>query len=309
MSTNKIKKIRTAIDKIDDQIHQLIIERGTIVQQIGKEKNKETNNIHQNSPSDRVQNRAQKPLSIRPAREAMILRRLKNNHTGRFPITSLARIWHEMMSAYTQTLQSSYKVAVHSSCANDLNIYNNIQNELGTTTPITLIEDEQAICSALEEQLYDFAIFSASHTDNQWWCNQALGNNHLYICLSIPMLRNKNEQNDLAYACATITLESSGQDRIFMRFDNLNPDLIDKIIQCVSKHWKPVKFQSVQTNQVSWLLNRNHTSMLLSFDHIINIGTDPHEAVKQLFDHQLKELKDSKINAKLIGIVPQAILV
>lgn len=84
--------LRQKIDRIDDTIHDLIMERTAIVEHI----------------------RAAKGTSVilRPGREASIIRRLLARHEGHFPKASIVRMWREMISALTN-FQAPLTLAVY----------------------------------------------------------------------------------------------------------------------------------------------------------------------------------------------------
>ena len=69
-----IKRLRRAIDVIDDEMHDLLMRRVEIVERIGV-----------------LKDAAPGGLYIRPEREAQILRRLVSRHSGRFPAAVVAR--------------------------------------------------------------------------------------------------------------------------------------------------------------------------------------------------------------------------
>ena len=84
--------LRREIDEIDDAIHNLLMRRCRLVEQIGRVK-------------------ANSGPAMKPAREAMILRRLAARHEGDFPIPVLLRMWREMLAG-TKLLQGPLAVAV-----------------------------------------------------------------------------------------------------------------------------------------------------------------------------------------------------
>lgn len=84
--------LRKEIDGIDLAIHELIVKRGTIVEDIRKIKDR-------GGPA------------LRPGREATILRQLVERHRGRFPLRSLICLWREMMGGFTH-MQAPVSVAV-----------------------------------------------------------------------------------------------------------------------------------------------------------------------------------------------------
>jgi chorismate mutase / prephenate dehydratase len=85
--------LRRRIDEIDDQLHELVMERATIVEAVAASK------------------KESRTPAIRPGREAQILRRLVQRHQGRFPRPVLVRLWREIISG-TVMMQGEFAVAV-----------------------------------------------------------------------------------------------------------------------------------------------------------------------------------------------------
>jgi chorismate mutase len=86
--------LRQRIDRIDDQIHDLVIARAALVDEIRRTK------------------RTSGAPVIQPQRETAMLRRLAARHKGNFPLAALVRIWREMIAAFTH-LQQPLAVAVY----------------------------------------------------------------------------------------------------------------------------------------------------------------------------------------------------
>jgi chorismate mutase-like protein len=89
-----LEDLRRRIDAIDDQIHDLLMQRAEVVEAIGDSKRSVNGSI------------------LRPGREARILRRLVARHRGRFPRPVLVRLWRELLSG-TVAIQTDFLVAVH----------------------------------------------------------------------------------------------------------------------------------------------------------------------------------------------------
>lgn len=85
--------LRQRIDQIDEQIHDLVIARAALVDEIRRNKD-----------------RSGAPV-IQPQRETAVLRRLATRHQGAFPFPAIVRIWREMIAAITQ-MQQPMAVAV-----------------------------------------------------------------------------------------------------------------------------------------------------------------------------------------------------
>ncbi|HWK46195.1 MAG TPA: chorismate mutase [Stellaceae bacterium] len=86
--------LRRQIDAIDDQLHDLLMQRTDLVKEVSRAKQRENTDI------------------VRPGREAAILRRLLGRHRGPFPRLALARIWRELMTGQV-TVQGPFAVAVY----------------------------------------------------------------------------------------------------------------------------------------------------------------------------------------------------
>lgn len=95
MSTDSasLDHVRREIDRIDDKLHDLLMERAGLVERIASAK-------------------APGGIALRPGREASILRRLLARHAGPFPRSALVRIWREVMGALVG-LQQPFTIAVY----------------------------------------------------------------------------------------------------------------------------------------------------------------------------------------------------
>lgn len=85
--------LRREIDKIDTSLHDLVMLRAELVEEIRKLKAGEG------------------AVYYRPGREAEVMRRLMGRHKGTFPKKVLIRMWREMMGALVR-LQGPFSVAV-----------------------------------------------------------------------------------------------------------------------------------------------------------------------------------------------------
>ncbi|OJX70329.1 chorismate mutase [Magnetospirillum sp. 64-120] len=91
--TETLERIRRDIDRIDDRIHDLLMERAALVEKVALAKAGDAT------------------VPLRPGREAEIIRRLAARHSGRFPLAAVVRIWREIIGALIG-LQRPFSVAV-----------------------------------------------------------------------------------------------------------------------------------------------------------------------------------------------------
>ena len=93
--STSLDALRLNIDAIDNEIHTLLLRRTDLVVEIGDLK--------------RARNR--EGFSLRPSREAMIIRRLVARHSGPFPVAALVRLWRELLSGQVM-VQSNFNIAL-----------------------------------------------------------------------------------------------------------------------------------------------------------------------------------------------------
>jgi chorismate mutase/prephenate dehydratase len=110
-----LDQLRREIDSIDESIHDLLMQRSSLVAHIAAAK-------------------SDSRVSLRPGREAAILRRLLARHGGTFPKMALVRIWREIMGALVG-LQGPFSVAVHAAGRSTSSI-ELARNHFGTVAPL-----------------------------------------------------------------------------------------------------------------------------------------------------------------------------
>jgi chorismate mutase len=85
-------RLRNELDQLDDAIHDLLLRRAVIVEDVGRLGQKGR-------------------VALRPGREASIVRRLLSRHSGSLSRLTLVRIWRELLGG-TTALQGPYAFAV-----------------------------------------------------------------------------------------------------------------------------------------------------------------------------------------------------
>jgi chorismate mutase len=104
-----LDKLRQEIDEIDDQIHDLLMRRTSVVHGVAQIKNEwikrdggKLDNDGHPVPS----------LAMRPEREASIFRRLKARHSGGLPFHVIVQLWRELINAKTR-LQGPLAISLY----------------------------------------------------------------------------------------------------------------------------------------------------------------------------------------------------
>jgi chorismate mutase len=202
MSSTKpsLDALRREIDEIDAALHDLILRRTQIVEQVAA-----------------LKPRA-KP-AIRPGREAVIIRRLLARHTGPFPAASLTRMWREMLSAATR-LQGPFSVAV---CAPEDHpgFWDIARDHFGSFTPMSAVATPQAVLRALAEGTATIGVvpFPEDDDPDPWWRYlMAEDSKTPRVVARLPFCGRGNgrgEERD-ALAVAAVPAEPTGDDRTLL---------------------------------------------------------------------------------------------
>lgn len=130
-SPSTLDELRRRIDEIDDRLHDLIMQRAEIVETIAGAKKR-----------DGVG-------TLRPGREASILRRLVARHRGRFPRAALVRLWRELIGG-TVAMQDHFVVAVYAPEAGH-NFWDLARDHYGGCTPMIAFRSIGEVLRALAE--------------------------------------------------------------------------------------------------------------------------------------------------------------
>ncbi len=93
-----LSALREEIDRIDDALHALLLERAAVVDRIKATKGADRNG----------------EPAMRPEREAALMRRRAARHSGPLPFDVIHRLWREIITAST-LLQTPLRIAVHRS--------------------------------------------------------------------------------------------------------------------------------------------------------------------------------------------------
>jgi chorismate mutase-like protein len=88
----ELAALRAEIDRLDDSIHDLLMQRASVVGQVAE-----------------LGRRGKVPF--RPGREAAIIRRLLARHTGKLPRRALYRLWREIYAAFI-AIETPFAIAV-----------------------------------------------------------------------------------------------------------------------------------------------------------------------------------------------------
>ncbi|MFZ3359614.1 MAG: chorismate mutase [Xanthobacteraceae bacterium] len=144
--------LRREIDRIDEQMHALLIERGQIIDRlIAVKKTEETGS------------------AFRPAREAEMMRRLVARHHGNLPLDTAESIWRVIISTFTY-VQNPFSVHADLS-AGDALMRDSARFHFGFTVPFVPHMGASSVVEAVTESKGDLGLipaFAIAH-GGPWW--------------------------------------------------------------------------------------------------------------------------------------------
>lgn len=146
-----LDKIRQKIDSLDDNIHDLLMERADLIMAISDEKKKAGIQI------------------VQPGREARMIRRLMARHRGPLPEETIMRIWRELVSSVSM-LQTGLSVAVYVPKETP-EYWDMARDYFGSVLPMQRTDNPIAAFDMVRQNKVTFAVlpFPDISESNAWW--------------------------------------------------------------------------------------------------------------------------------------------
>jgi chorismate mutase len=190
--------LRRRIDALDDQLHDVLMQRAAIVAEVAQRK------------------QADSTPPMRPGREAQILRRLVGRHSGAFPKTLLVRIWRELLSG-TTSLQAVLHVAVFAPNQGG-GFWDLARDQYGSHTPMTGFRTAGDVVTAVSDGRAALGVLPVPGQSNEeaWWRFFAAGDStkpRIVARLPFGGRGNARTEGDDAFVIGSFEPEESGSDR------------------------------------------------------------------------------------------------
>src|SRR5450631_378812 len=142
--------LRREIDRIDEAMHGLLIERSEIINRLIK-----------------VKKTQEKGSAFRPAREADMMRRLVDRHQGILPLDTVESIWRVIIATFTY-VQSPFSVHADLSIGESA-MRDSARFHFGFTVPYVSHFSASAAVEAVARSKGDLALVSATSSRSPWW--------------------------------------------------------------------------------------------------------------------------------------------
>ena len=159
-AVQELGALRAEIDAIDSQLHDLLMRRTELAVKVGEVKAKVQ--PLGGTPADGAK-------FIRPAREALILRRLVARHRGKLPKAVIVRMWREMISALLQ-VEGPFVVAVQAP-KGDTALWDLARDHYGSRVKITPLPETAAVLAAVNKGRATVGILPMPKAGERspWW--------------------------------------------------------------------------------------------------------------------------------------------
>jgi chorismate mutase len=148
--------LRVEIDRIDLQTHELLMERGRVIDQLIE-----------------IKSRQGGGSAFRPAREASMMRALVGRHRGILPLDTVEGIWRVIISTFTY-VQAPYSIHVDVS-GGDAAMRDSARFHFGFTTPCAPHFGAGEVIRAVGDSVGDLGMFAVDGgpVAGAWWTKLA----------------------------------------------------------------------------------------------------------------------------------------
>lgn len=144
--------LRADIDRIDRSMHELLIERGLVIDRLIE-----------------IKQRQGGGSAFRPAREAAMMRAIAGRHRGRLPLDTVESIWRVIISTFTH-IQAPYSVHVDVS-RGDAAMRDSARFHFGFTVPCAPHLGPEQVIAAVKKSSGDLGMLAlaAPPDGGAWW--------------------------------------------------------------------------------------------------------------------------------------------
>lgn len=155
-NAERLAALRGRIDELDERLHEALIERSAIIDELIVAKG----------------SRASAGAIFRPGREAQMMRKLVERHRGSLPLHDIEHLWHVIIAAHT-ALQAPFEVFVDIS-GDPLPSWDAARLLVGFAVPVSPCGGSEmvveAMNGALDEGRASLGLLPLAASSG-WWCS------------------------------------------------------------------------------------------------------------------------------------------
>ena len=146
-----LNALRQEIDRIDEAMHRLLMQRGSIIDRLIA-----------------VKGTAESGSAFRPGREADMMRMLVERHEGRLPFSAVEHIWRTIIATFTH-VQAPY--TVHVDGRGDAGPMRDLARfQMGFDVPLAMHSSPEAVIEAVAASAGDLGLIALDRPhESAWW--------------------------------------------------------------------------------------------------------------------------------------------
>ena len=208
-----LNALRREVDRVDDAIHDLLMQRTELIQRIG-------------ASAPDAADKGAGAAALAPGREATVIRRLLARHGGDFPREVLVRLWREVISALTR-LRGTFTVAVFMPERGGAPYLEIARDQYGSYTETLTYQTTGRVLKALAEGKASVAVLPLPGEGGAepWW--PALigdASPRVQVVARLPFGGPGRGRGDgaEALAVAAVAPEPTGMDRTLLAVETLS---------------------------------------------------------------------------------------
>ena len=186
---SELATLRAELDRLDDQLHDLLMQRAAIATRIGASAEKGR-------------------VKLRPGREAAILRRLRGRHHGPLGFAGVVRVWREILAG-SLAMQGAVSVAVPHS------VQGLASAHFGAGPALGVVATTADALASVREGRSDLAVIPAG--DEGWPLRLTDTAPRLYVVALLPIWTGGGLDGPGAYVISPQPPDPSGQDMTLLR--------------------------------------------------------------------------------------------
>lgn len=193
-----LEELRAELDRLDERLHELLIERAGVVMRL-------------------CHARLKSGVALRPGREASIIRSRLAHHHGPLPPGAIVRIWRELLAG-TTAMQGPYSVAVAE--AEPTEGYAALAREqFGVLTPMRVHRSARQAIAELSSGSAAIAVVpvpAESEPSASWWRTMnAKDEPRIRVVARLPFWLGRPDglPRAAAFVLSTAAPDASGDDR------------------------------------------------------------------------------------------------
>lgn len=267
-----LEQIRREIDGVDATLHDLLMRRAALVEEVRRVK------------------KAAGRIPMQPARETEVLRRLAARHKGTLPFALVARLWREIMSTFTQ-VQGEVRIAVYAA-GEEQGLWDLARDHFGTMAPMSAHSKPREAFLKVARGEAEVAVLPWPHEEEEPWWPSLYAEDGPVAFARLPFVAGSNARGPLldALCVGRMPLAPSAKDRSLIAIETNGPLSRTGLKELLDKAGLPHRpVQSLQPE--SWL-------------HLIEVRGFVTADDRRL---ELVQARDAVAGLRIVGIYPDPI--